>query len=408
VNLTVCSANVEHARAPWRPLADVVGWQEADKPGWWEKARRPYFRPTRKAALAVGITWDPSWRMINAWCERAHNGLAGVGPHRYVSRVTLERDGFQFALVNLHATKERGVIPARKYRADAWAAHLSLLTAEVGALRLKGIPVVVTGDFNRPREQVNLPGLRHVAPARRRDGRPAIDHILVSEEFTATAATHLRAAGSDHDPVRVALSIGAPDPEVPVTFTPEEAIARARSRERAQSRIPGGSGWCLREVRQLYGVPALYPDAASAWKNAKKKHRTERTKDIPRGVPIFWTGGSSGHGHIAISAGDGDCYTTDLPESGRWGWVRIDDITRAWRLDFVGWTEDLNGHTVWEPVAPPPAPKPEPKPEPITRGPEVDLAIIALGRAKAKPGSKRDKALAQALAAALAVPPIKG
>ena len=218
LELSVCSANVLHAKAPWRPLADVVGWQEADKPGWWEKARPPYFRPTRQAALAVGISWDPDWRLVNAWCERAHNGRAGVGPHRYVARVTLEKDGHQVAVVNLHATKPGGVIPARRYRTDAWRDHLKLLTREVGELRMAGIPVIVTGDFNRHRDKVYLPGLRHVAPATRtKRGKtvPAIDHILVSEEFQVATANHLRPRGSDHDPVRVRLTLGAPAPKPP-------------------------------------------------------------------------------------------------------------------------------------------------------------------------------------------------
>jgi hypothetical protein len=74
--------------------------------------------------------------------------------------------------------------------------------------------------------------------------------------------------------------------------------------------------------------------------------------------------GSKGHGHIAISAGDGDCYTTDYPESGRWGWTKIDTLTRRWGLDFQGWTEDLNGYRVWSEPEPPKPPKPKPVPKP--------------------------------------------
>lgn len=118
------------------------------------------------------------------------------------------------------------------------------------------------------------------------------------------------------------------------------------------------TGWCLVFVRSAFGVPAQQPDAASAWANAERKHPVTSGSQVPRGVPVFWTGGSHGHGHIALSRGDGSVWTTDFVREGQVDVARIDDITRGWGLTLAGWTEDLNGVTVWTPPKPPKPVKP--------------------------------------------------
>lgn len=110
------------------------------------------------------------------------------------------------------------------------------------------------------------------------------------------------------------------------------------------------AGMCLREVRECFGVGPTSPptdDAAEAWQRAKRKHLETSPGDIPRGVPVFWTGGSSGHGHIAISTGDGRCWSTDIERPGYFDRVPISLIGTRWGLQLVGWSEDLNGVTVW-------------------------------------------------------------
>lgn len=118
------------------------------------------------------------------------------------------------------------------------------------------------------------------------------------------------------------------------------------------------TGWCLVFVRTAFGVAARQPDAASAWANAERKHPVTSGAQVPRGVPVFWTGGSHGHGHIALSRGDGTVWTTDFVRKGKVDVARIDDITRGWGLNLAGWTEDLNGVTVYTPPKPPAPPKP--------------------------------------------------
>jgi hypothetical protein len=130
-----------------------------------------------------------------------------------------------------------------------------------------------------------------------------------------------------------------------MTRTGEEAIAVARRESSDGTRFD--VGLCLQRVRLCYGVAALYGDATTAWLRAGHKHPTTDPAAIPRGVPIFWTGGSSGHGHVAISAGNGECWSTDILRRGRWDKVPIRLIGTTWGLRLVGWTEDLNGVRVF-------------------------------------------------------------
>lgn len=98
-------------------------------------------------------------------------------------------------------------------------------------------------------------------------------------------------------------------------------------------------GYCLQNVRQWLGIPALEGDAAGAWRNAIGKHPDD--KHPPKGAPVFWTGGSSGHGHIALVRGS-NMRTTDKPT----GQVGNDDgryPRDAWGLTYVGWSEGFNG-----------------------------------------------------------------
>ena len=132
---------------------------------------------------------------------------------------------------------------------------------------------------------------------------------------------------------------------------PAEAIRLAR--RWVAERLWVGVGYCLRTVRSLYGVAALYPDAETAWERAERRHRTDNPADIPWGVPVWWVNGR--YGHVALSLGRGRCLTTDYVATGRLGVAPIAALAPWCGGRLVGWTNDLNGVDVWEP-------KPRPKP----------------------------------------------
>ena len=128
-----------------------------------------------------------------------------------------------------------------------------------------------------------------------------------------------------------------------------EAIIKARrqSREGPQR----DDGICLVLVRECYGIPAAGnfdgdgdADAFDAWQRAEFKHRETNPARFPRGVPIFWSGGSANHGHIAIATGfNGNCWSTDINRDGFFDRCKITRIHNDWGLTLLGWTEDLNG-----------------------------------------------------------------
>lgn len=133
------------------------------------------------------------------------------------------------------------------------------------------------------------------------------------------------------------------------------AIREARRRSRS-TRPTSEAGFCKREVRECYGIAvSRSADAAQAWANAQHKHHETDPGAIPRGVPVFWLGGSGGHGHISIGIGNGGHWTTDLLRTGFFDRTGIRLVSRKWTsLRLVGWTEDLDGVRVWrdgKPVA---------------------------------------------------------
>jgi len=123
----------------------------------------------------------------------------------------------------------------------------------------------------------------------------------------------------------------------------------------ARNNMSWPEGYCLQWVRSCFGVGSRYMDATEAWDKADRKHRTNSGYNCPRNVPVWWTGGSAGHGHVALSVGNGYCISTDAAGPGRSAKVRIDDLTARWGLNFRGWTEDINGVRVYDPKPKKPA-----------------------------------------------------
>lgn len=194
------------------------------------------------------------------------------------------------------------------------------------------------------------------------------------------------------------------------TRTGREAIAWGRSRI-ADPSAPTSTGnwfrWCKVFVRLCFNVPSDgTPDAGKAWDRAKKRHRQSDPSKIPAGVPVFWELPSVAD-HVALSTGNGRCLSNDIKRSGRIDEVPIDLITRSWGGVLLGWTEDIDGVTVWQAPAPEPEPEPEPRPNRIQRSrAEVWDAIELLDRAIEKSGrGKQVKRLRKRLRRALRAGP---
>jgi hypothetical protein len=153
-------------------------------------------------------------------------------------------------------------------------------------------------------------------------------------------------------------------------------------------------GMCLQWTRLQFGVGPSAPDATAGWAAATKRHPGDRNP--PVGVPVWWTGGSSGHGHVAVSLGGGKIRGTDSPVRGQIGTVPLDYPSGVWGLKYAGWSEDINGVTI--PLDAAEEPKPTPiKPTRIERS--RALLEQALTRARAKKNRARVAAIRAALKA---------
>lgn len=127
-------------------------------------------------------------------------------------------------------------------------------------------------------------------------------------------------------------------------------IAIREARRRSRSTTPTSApGFCKREVRECFRIMvSRSADAAQAWRNARFKHPETNPADIPRGVPVFWLGGSEGHGHVAIATGQGGMWSTDILRPGWFDRTGLRLVGRKWGLRLVGWSEDLDGVRVWQ------------------------------------------------------------
>lgn len=170
--------------------------------------------------------------------------------------------------------------------------------------------------------------------------------------------------------------------------TPAQAIAFARRTKTFEE------GFCLVFVRNAFGVDALFPSAAAAWRGASFKHPVTSGMQVPRGAPVYWTGGSKGFGHIAIGTGNGRCWSSDAGGPGRTAKVSIDELTDRFNIDFQGWAEDVNGVRVFDASG-----RPKPQANPTVRlkqlqpNPREDVRQVQRALKRRLPKAAKDLAV---------------
>lgn len=140
-----------------------------------------------------------------------------------------------------------------------------------------------------------------------------------------------------------------------------QALAAIRSLAFRKANISVGN--CQRNAHEIYNIPTDgTPTAAAAW--AKAKYRHTMVVEPPRGAFVYWTGGSSGAGHVAIYAGRAKfnplrpfrkrarlVWSPGAPTAtcgpgadSRWVKCKLHDIPTGWPGHvLVGWTEDIDG-----------------------------------------------------------------
>jgi hypothetical protein len=116
--------------------------------------------------------------------------------------------------------------------------------------------------------------------------------------------------------------------------------ARAAGFSRAGTNF--GVGHCQIFAHTAAGIGNGAPSAIAAWSAAKYKHAGDMSP--PVGAFVFWSGGSAGFGHVAISNGGGMVWSTDVKRAGKVDMVSLAWFRQHWPgIHYVGWTEDNNG-----------------------------------------------------------------
>lgn len=133
-------------------------------------------------------------------------------------------------------------------------------------------------------------------------------------------------------------------------MTYHDALANAKALKTAYPK-----GRCLEAVRTAFVLAANghEPTAQAAWireGGAAGVNTHTATWPAPANVPVFWSGGSAGDGHIAISDGHGNVLSTDVKRVGLFDLVPIGWVAEHWGLRLEGWSEVLEGVRVHDPV----------------------------------------------------------
>lgn len=120
-----------------------------------------------------------------------------------------------------------------------------------------------------------------------------------------------------------------------------DAEATAKNAEASTS---NGVGMCLQWSRERAAIPALHPDAATAWKHATHRHKGDRNP--PRGAMVYWTGGSKGYGHIAVALGNGKIRSSDAGGNGKPATVDLSWPEQRWGMPYAGWADNVNDRVI--------------------------------------------------------------
>ena len=117
--------------------------------------------------------------------------------------------------------------------------------------------------------------------------------------------------------------------------TATEAVAAARATTRNRD------DYCLFHVQSWLAAPWSGPYAEWAWGHWGGQHHGDRRP--PPGVPVYWHSPRHKYGHIALSVGGGRIRSTDWPRDTYVGETSIDEMTRAWGIQYLGWSDRFSG-----------------------------------------------------------------
>lgn len=127
-----------------------------------------------------------------------------------------------------------------------------------------------------------------------------------------------------------------------MTRTVSQALAYLRRERNTGAKFP--AGMCKQETREAYLIPSDgSDDATEAW--SRTRHRLTKSDPWTPGAFAWWTGGSEGHGHVAIcDTTPGYVWSVDALRAGHWDRVLLASISAQWsQLREAGFSADIEG-----------------------------------------------------------------
>lgn len=111
-----------------------------------------------------------------------------------------------------------------------------------------------------------------------------------------------------------------------------QAIAKARAT------ASWAVGMCDNFVANMYGYSSSgYTTAIRNWQATPASLRHPGDWNAPAGALMYWAGGSTGAGHVAISLGNGSIISTDATGPGVVAQVNARTPTDKWGEAYQGW-----------------------------------------------------------------------
>lgn len=141
--------------------------------------------------------------------------------------------------------------------------------------------------------------------------------------------------------------------------TAKEAVNTMKAHSKAGT--TGFGGWCLRTVRQAWGLPGTTASAIKAWNAVPANKRHTDPKKAPIGAVHFFDIGK--HGHIVMQSElKGKVWGTDAPVFDKVGLVNLAWFSKHWGAKYLGWSAYLNGKDL-----------------PVSEMPKATLASVVVG-----------------------------
>lgn len=129
---------------------------------------------------------------------------------------------------------------------------------------------------------------------------------------------------------------------------PVASVSEALSRCRATD--SWAVAMCGQFCAAMYGYNASgYASAYVQWQQTPARLKHAGARGEPAGSLLFWSGGPSNHGHVAVADGEGGCWSIDISGAGTVTQVSVERISQRWGLPYLGWTAPYFQGQEWSP-----------------------------------------------------------